>query len=157
MPGSQFVANVGGQLVNVPCPPHMKPGQTLSVAVAGDAALELGEVKVARPGKARTPAKLKLGSPSAKLKGGNFEPDYGFNVGSARMDSPGRPNTGRGQESPGRGHRQDSPGRASARSASPRPDSPGRGAPLSSGRKPAPAKPRQASPMSRLFGSKKGK
>ena len=51
-PGSQFVANVGGQLVNVPCPPHMKPGQTLSVAVAGDSALELGEVRMVKQGKA---------------------------------------------------------------------------------------------------------
>jgi hypothetical protein len=156
VPGAQFVANVGGQLVNVPCPPHMRPGQTLSVAVAGESALELGEVKVVKNGKARsTPKPPRILSSSPAKKAPNFEPQYSINFGA---DSPGRAHTGGRQDSPGRAARQESPGRgsgsarpASPRSASPRPDSPGRKA------KPASPKPRQASPMSRIFGSSKGK
>ena len=152
-PGSQFVANVGGQLVNVPCPPHMRPGQVLSVAVAGDSALELGEVRIARPGK-RTPSRLKVASPSglgggsssARRKMNAFQPSYEYNIDdgspaprgesprlSARRggDSPRR--SARGGESPGRHGRQDSPGRN----------------PPSSGRKPAPAPRRTSSPMHR--------
>jgi hypothetical protein len=156
VPGAQFVANVGGQLVNVPCPPHMRPGQMLSVAVAGESALELGEVKVVKNGKARsTPKPPRILSSSPAKKAPNFEPQYSINFGA---DSPGRAHTGGRQDSPGRAARQESPGRgsgsarpASPRSASPRPDSPGRKA------KPASPKPRQASPMSRIFGSSKGK
>ena len=156
VPGAQFVANVGGQLVNVPCPPHMRPGQTLSVAVAGESALELGEVKVVKNGKARsTPKPPRILPSSPAKKAPNFEPQYSINFGA---DSPGRAHTGGRQDSPGRAMRLESPGRgsgsarpASPRSASPRPDSPGRKA------KPASPKPRQASPMSRIFGSSKGK
>ena len=134
----------------------MRPGQTLSVAVAGESALELGEVKVVKNGKARsTPKPPRILPSSPAKKAPNFEPQYSINFGA---DSPGRAHTGGRQDSPGRAMRLESPGRgsgsarpASPRSASPRPDSPGRKA------KPASPKPRQASPMSRLFGGSKGK
>jgi len=159
VPGSQFVANVGGQLVNVPCPPHMKPGQALSVAVAGDSALELGEVRVAKPGKARPASRTRslvppiAASPTGGKRGAKpYMPAYEYNidVGAAArgQDSPGRSHTGRGSESPGR---QSSPRQGSPRQGSPRPgrqDSPGRNPP-SSGRRPAPAPKRTSSPMSR--------
>ena len=168
VPGSQFVANVGGQLVNVPCPPHMKPGQMLSVAVAGDSALELGGVWVARPGKARgTPSRTgRLVPPLPSSAGGGrrgkppaYAPSYEYNIdvgatgqGTTRgQDSPGRVHTGRGQESPGRraqSPRQGSARQGSPRQGSPRQDSPGRN-PQSSGRRPAPAPKRTSSPMSR--------
>mmetsp|Transcript_47437 Transcript_47437/g.94679 ORF Transcript_47437/g.94679 Transcript_47437/m.94679 type:complete len:232 (-) Transcript_47437:383-1078(-) len=48
VPGSQFLATVGGQTFNVPVPPYMKPGQKLSVTLpAADATLE---VRIAKPG-----------------------------------------------------------------------------------------------------------
>ena len=175
-PGAQFVANVGGQLVNVPCPPHMKPGQVLSVAVAGDSALELGEVRIARLGKARKPT-LSPGGRQLR-RPPPFQPAYECNIdvssAASRFDSPGRAHSGRaqdspgrcssrGQDSPGRAQRgQDSPGRAHRGQDSPGrrgQDSPGRGSnraqespgrnPPSSGRRPAPAPKRTSSPMSR--------
>ena len=154
-PGAQFVANVGGQLVNVPCPPHMKPGQTLSVAVAGDSALELGEVRVVKPGKARAPSRgrhlvnpVSAASPSGgsagRRRGPPLAPSYEMNVGGA-AELAAAPAAG---FSPGRSAPGMSPGRpapGSARSPSPRSQSP------SSSRGPRPR--RSGSPVSRAAAS----
>ena len=155
-PGSQFVANVGGQLVNVPCPPHMRPGQTLSVAVAGDAALELGEVRIVKPGKPRAPSRGNRlvgsafgGGSKSSARRPPQSPSYEMNVGNdsyAPSPSDSARGSARGHMSPGR-HGQQSPGRAHngsmtpGRSSSPRAQSPG------SSRGPRPK--RSSSPVSR--------
>ena len=157
-PGSQFVANVGGQLVNVPCPPHMRPGQTLSVAVAGDAALELGEVRIVKHGKPRAPSNGRglAGMLGSKSSGGSKSsarrppqsPSYEMNVGHEYAPSPADSARGsaRGHMSPGR-HGQQSPGRASSPRHASGAMSPGRANSPGSSRGPRPK--RSSSPVSR--------
>ena len=150
-PGSQFVANVGGQLVNVPCPPHMRPGQTLSVAVAGDSALELGEVKVVKPGKSKPMTKgrhlvspLRIGGSPAS------GPGSGDGSGSARRKGKSPPmaptyemHNFDNAPAPASSGQHSSRGRA----ASPRPDSPGRAASPRNSARGAPKPKRSSSPM----------
>ena len=156
-PGSQFVANVGGQLVNVPCPPHMRPGQTLSVAVAGDAALELGEVRIVKAGKPRAPSRGRhivapslshqSGSSSARRRQNSppMAPSYEMNVSDGRAPSPAHGGMSARSNSPGSARGGMSPGRQSARGGGD--VTPGRASSPGSSRGPRPK--RSSSPVSR--------